>query len=351
MRTALKETFKIGFIRGSIATTYGGVLTYLTFFKSMGMTALISVLLGLLCLVLFFSHRYFYLYGQQEITQDAVKKLDEEKTELDKNLSNITKHFINSMDTLNNCFDGINTIRTRRFNSDLTSLIQEIASLKNIQEYQPNLKPSTELNHLFIVTLEQMSNHLKTIFEKNKGNKYSVSIKLPVHSSASLTADSRVMNVARDSVSDLHRDTYVYKNTYHTISGNTCFNNIFQNIKDIEENLYYINNNIPASNDYKTTSKPCYENKKLPYDSELVVAITSIPLENEEAINVLGFLCIDCNSINGFDEDLDPVMMRWVADGINDVVEFFSPHVDRSKFIATDPPKKKTSQPKNKKRR
>ncbi|MGQ7854401.1 hypothetical protein ACUN24_09140 [Pedobacter sp. WC2501] len=335
---ALKNTFKIGWFKTSIASTIGGIFSYFTFLKSLGASVPISIAFGFSTIIVILIIKFSYHLGEENkqeetvvILEEKTKELGKDKTELTNSLFNLRKHFTKSMETLNECFNSINYLRNMKFAS-LIKDDQENPIEAELSEEEP-------VNE-FMDVLGELCDHLKLIFDEKTGKIYSVSVKLPVIVKQQLNADSRVMNVCRDRHSALSRSNDVYKSTVHTISGNTCFNNIFQSVLNGENIVHYINNDITKSSDYKTTSIRSYANNVLPYKSELVLAIKPQASEDSEILRVLGFLCIDCNDVNGFEEDIDVVMINGVAEGIFDVVEHYSTLINSANHIVPQRQKK-----------
>ncbi|CAN5639907.1 hypothetical protein BH10BAC2_BH10BAC2_29340 [soil metagenome] len=169
---------------------------------------------------------------------------------------------------------------------------------------------------------------LKKIYDKKTKGNCSVSIKvLKINDvGKDYTANTEVINLFRDQKSS-NRDTTKYLDTKHYIFNNTCYNHIFNNIlKSRKNKLYYLNNDIQSSKDYANSSIDAYASteeeatkKILPYKSELVVPI--LPIINENIYNLLGFLCVDGNSNDIFDDLYDLAITQGVADGIYDIIK------------------------------
>lgn len=172
----------------------------------------------------------------------------------------------------------------------------------------------------FIEAMIIFCNNLKAIFDKKTKNKCSVSIKVPVK--GHVNESTKVINLCRDSVATKIRDTNDYQKLNHTIIGNTAYQKILNNIlKENKEQLYYLNNNISFSADYENTSKDSYENGKLPYESELVYPLIPHLWDSKSKnFECIGFICIDCNTKDVFDEKYDVAIISGVADGIYDTI-------------------------------
>lgn len=176
-------------------------------------------------------------------------------------------------------------------------------------------------------------NNLKIIFDKITHANSSVSIKVPLIGPVS--ANTVLMNLCRDKAHSLVRDTAKYKETQHTIIGNTSFQVPLNNVlKGDRENFCYLNNDIDTTPHYQNTSRDAFPNGVLPYKSELVYPIIpSLSYENsnsDEAKNqfeIWGFLCVDCDLPGKFSSKYDVAIMEGVADGVFDVI------MERNKII------------------
>lgn len=127
-------------------------------------------------------------------------------------------------------------------------------------------------------------------------------------------------NLCRD-ISHPNRDTQQYSDIEHTIIGNTPYVKIVNKLlRGGHRHLAYVNNDIEHTRDYENTSKPCHPNGAFPYKSELVYPIVPIRGEDNMTPKMLGFICIDCDKPNKFDEDrYDIPMVQGVVDGIYDL--------------------------------
>ncbi len=170
----------------------------------------------------------------------------------------------------------------------------------------------------FLSTTKTMCDNLKILFDKKTKANCSVSIKLP--KSATVSAGAAVDNLCRDTAHST-RDTDKYKSTEHTIIGNTGYTMILHNVQTKkEDSFHYINNNIPKTPDYQNTSKGIYNDGILPYKSELICPILPIQRKEDKDFHIWGFICVDCDSINGFDSKYDKAIIEGVADGVHDIL-------------------------------
>lgn len=172
----------------------------------------------------------------------------------------------------------------------------------------------------FMRAMIKFCENLKKIFDKKTRSKCSVSIKVPIKTNIVVEGTS-LENLCRDPENHRTRDTVVYSKTNHTIIGNTAFQKSLNNVLKNNSKKYYINNSISKLGDnYDNTSRDCYADGKLPYDSELVYPIVPIFNLDEQNIECCGFLCIDCVHPNSFDEYYDVAIIQGVADGIYDLI-------------------------------
>lgn len=170
----------------------------------------------------------------------------------------------------------------------------------------------------FQVAMTGMCDKLKQIFDKKTKGNCSVSIKVPVSMNGNLESLT-MRNLCRDS-KHLFRNTEQYASTQHTVIGNTAYLEVVRNITRGSTKLAFINNDINSYKNYANTSKECYENGIFPYQSELVYPIRTIKSERRNQ-EMCGFLCVDCDKKNAFDErGYDVPMVEGVVDGIYDII-------------------------------
>lgn len=172
-----------------------------------------------------------------------------------------------------------------------------------------------------IDALTLLCDNLKIVFDRKTGADCSVSIKVAVRMMPDLK-EMEVCNLCRDSRHHLMRDTTVYRDRHHLVSGNTAFMVVAKNIVNGCPNLSYVNNNIPKTKGYQNTSLGCYGDSTLPYKSELVYPILPVRREGNN-YPTFGFICVDCARTNGFDvKSYEIPMIQGVADGIYDIIEY-----------------------------
>lgn len=197
-----------------------------------------------------------------------------------------------------------------------------IVELKNAYAEIHSLRKKENINdEEFIRVMVNLCDTLKKIFDKKTKAECCVSIKVPISSGENLMS-LELCNLCRDSShKSKSRDTEMYKQIKHRIIGNTAYSIIVNKIlRGNQKHLAYVNNNIAGSSDYENTSKDAYPNGTFPYNSELVYPI--VPIKGNETNDraLKGFICIDCNESNKFDENrYDIPMVQGVADGIYDL--------------------------------
>jgi len=146
--------------------------------------------------------------------------------------------------------------------------------------------------------LKKVCNELKQFFDNKTSAKCGVSIKVTLSKDKEITS-WKFRNLCRDDKSTC-RDTEEYLRAEHTVVGNTPYQHVVNQLIRHSTKVAYINNNIPEAKDYLNTSK-INEETVLPYKSEIVYPI--MPLKRGETDSVMcGFLCVDCDKIEKFDE-------------------------------------------------
>lgn len=193
---------------------------------------------------------------------------------------------------------------------DLKDAYSEIHFIRKKEQFDDNE---------FMRTMILFCDTLKKIFDRKTKANCCVSIKVPVTEDEQLET-LEVKNLCRDTL-HTHRDTAQYASIRHSIIGNTPYQKIVNKLlKGNQKNLAYINNDIEHTPGYDNTSIECYPNGILPYKSELVYPIIPIKVINSNNIKMKGFICIDCDQKNKFDENrYDIPMVEGIADGIYDL--------------------------------
>jgi hypothetical protein len=170
----------------------------------------------------------------------------------------------------------------------------------------------------FMNSMIAFCNNLKVIYDKITKSNCSVSLKVPLKDD-NINEHSVLMNLTRD-VEHSDRDTDRYKNVKHTIIGNTAFSYCIDKVIKNAKKKAYINNSINETPNYDNTSKECYKNEILPYNSELVYPIVPAINVDNKTYYCHGFICIDSDKKNAFNSPYVIGIIEGVADGIYDII-------------------------------
>lgn len=182
----------------------------------------------------------------------------------------------------------------------------------------------------FMKTMIEFCDELQIMYNKKTNSKCCVSIKVAkkkVDIDETEQLNSLVFeNLCRDSKHN-SRDNQKYISTEHTVLGNTAYSYIISkmlNHKYDEDNICeigFIHNDVKNDPRYRTTSKECYDNNEIPYESELVYPIIPYKRSNLNKYVMIGFICIDCKDKEKFFKDeYELPMISGVADGIYDIL-------------------------------
>lgn len=170
----------------------------------------------------------------------------------------------------------------------------------------------------FMISMMLFCENLKEIFDNITKSKCSVSIKIPVNNDQ-VDSGTVLKNLTRNKAAR-KRDTVDYESIPHTIIGNTAFTNCLNNVITGKKKKYYINNQVNKDENYNNTSKSCYDEEKLPYNSELVYPLIPIRSKGNENFDCHGFICVDSTNENAFSGKYDAAILEGVADGIYDII-------------------------------
>lgn len=165
--------------------------------------------------------------------------------------------------------------------------------------------------------LKKICNDLKRFFDNKTHAICGVSIKVTLSKDKDI-ASWKFRNLCRDDKST-NRDTEEYNRTDHTVVGNTPYQHVINQMIRHSSKVAYINNNIPEAKDYLNTSK-IREDMILPYKSELVYPI--MPLKQVQGDpEMCGFLCVDCDKIERFDEKrYDVPVLESIIDNLYELL-------------------------------
>ena len=170
----------------------------------------------------------------------------------------------------------------------------------------------------FMSSMMIFCNNLKMCFDSITKSSCSVSIKVPILDKK-VGEHTILKNLTRDQ-KNINRDTKQYQEIEHTILGNSAFSSCLDNVLKDRPKKYYINNDVNNENNYRNTSKECYKDGILPYNSELVFPIIPLKKSDKDNFDCHGFICIDSDKKNAFDEKYSPAIVSGVADGIYDII-------------------------------
>ena len=160
---------------------------------------------------------------------------------------------------------------------------------------------------------------IKLIFDRKTHANCCVSIKVPIskYTDSNEWKSMNVKNIAIDK-EHLSRITVNYLAIDHDIIGNTAYSHILSLVlKNSSKAKVYLNNDVKNCTNYNSTSTACADRPDIPYASELVVPIIPSKYASLADIQFGGFLCIDSDKADVFDEKLyDIPMTQGIADGL-----------------------------------
>lgn len=84
-----------------------------------------------------------------------------------------------------------------------------------------------------------------------------------------------------------------------------------------------MNNDINKDANYETTSREAYDKGLLPYNSEFVFPILSLPTEKyKSSTDLVGFFCIDCEGKRKFTDDKYSVnLMKAICNSLCRIIQ------------------------------
>jgi hypothetical protein len=151
------------------------------------------------------------------------------------------------------------------------------------------------------------------------------------------TGRSSVYTLVRDARSTSRRG-YDERKIYHIIENNTSYYDILRLLSKAQLGRRFISNNLPQYPGYKNSSFIVHgqaewnnslsaeqrdNNWLLPYRSTIVTGIYPEHPDIGKNNNLIGYLCIDSNNIDVFNEKYDTPILTGVADGIyNTLMQF-----------------------------
>ncbi len=184
----------------------------------------------------------------------------------------------------------------------------------DINEFHSFVNPSPEKTiNLWILICTK----LKNIYDSITNSSTSVSIKIIIRGKSSL--DSKIITLVRDNKTNYEGKTN-YSTITHKITNNTNFFTILEAfLNGKTEDIYYFSNNIATEKNYSSSYSQYYTTKDektwaLPYKSEIVVPITPLKKAQNRDVIMMGFLCLECESTDNFNETLDVKILQSIAD-------------------------------------
>lgn len=164
-------------------------------------------------------------------------------------------------------------------------------------------------------------------FEKVKGHNVRVSIKVLSMSSGRNKVPT-VRTIRRDSRASASSSLEQADSKDHLVSDNSAFDSIYRSIGKSSEGVFYINNQLPFSFNYKNSRLegngpiPMWKFIKrhrtwnLEYKSTLVVPIYPLLKNQDETPKLMGFLCVDSPNYLVFNEKYDVEILKGIADAL-----------------------------------
>lgn len=198
----------------------------------------------------------------------------------------------------------------------------------------------------FLSRLELFCNQTREVFKQTIKEKceISVSIKLHVCDEKEEDIDPRIATLSRDSNGARNREVSFARDSKHLVSKNTCYEHFYVQKQGAKTRIktnskkYYLNNNLISDIKYKNSSFDSVEDKSvasstdkkyregnwpLDYRAELVFPIRKDNTSGEESASLIGFLCIDCDKTDVFNEKLHTVIGSGVAISIYNILKAF----------------------------
>lgn len=181
-----------------------------------------------------------------------------------------------------------------------------------------------------IQNLSDLCNSIHEAFTQVYGTKIGVCIKfISIENNR-----AKALTLVRDEYSKKNqRRTGTNDSTQHWIDANSDFEFIYTNIdNDNEDTSFYHEGHLPICKDYKNTRlRPGWQSKNpipflenymrrknwpLKYRSTLVVPIVPLMADEQSQDMLRGFLCIDRQKENIFNETVDVSILKGISDGL-----------------------------------
>lgn len=313
---------------GSLTTATGTPFAVNSVLDNIGITKLpthFAVLVSILIIVIAIVIRsIIYMYEELEKLNNEHNEKDEKIRQLEEQIKNKKKEDKKPKQEAHNRA----LVHDSLYGEASLLLKDAFARIHQLRK----LDPITHKN--FMDTMITMCEQIRKIFEYKTEKQYSVAIKV------SDNETSRQKRYEDYKLTVLYTDKRSKKQRKNlngcdiNLSENSCFEYM---VEEGEPNpFYYVNNDVVTDLSYRSSASKIFESSSdirnleerkekwsLPYKSELVVPICPLrimDMESERKKYVIGFICIDCNDTDGFNEKYDTGIMQGVADGIYDIL-------------------------------
>lgn len=187
-----------------------------------------------------------------------------------------------------------------------------------------------------ILYFEEVCLHFADGFKQITGVK-DISVCIKLLNGKKISSSSSVRTFVRDS-KNVGRN-YEENGATHLIEKNTAYQKILKLMNSGQEGRCFISNNLPELKGYLNTTFPVHgqeeykdddtneyrhENWKMPYKSTIVVGIYPNQKHYYNEKYLIGFLCVDSNSLDIFNVKHDPIILTGAADGIYNALKGFN---------------------------
>lgn len=213
--------------------------------------------------------------------------------------------------------------RVFQFFTNATYANAIILSREAIAEISSNKRLPANDKEKMMEQVTTLCNLLQVVFTKKTRSNCSVSIKVSILNSP-VSADSELKDLCIDYKHQFLSASNEDLKQKYTVKGNTAFQVAVSNILYYKVPFYYLNNNIPKTRNYQSSSQSAHPHKKLAKKSEFVYPLIPLPaqsnpIENEK-VEIWGFLCIESDRKNSFRNRFDVPLVAGVANRLLDIL-------------------------------
>jgi hypothetical protein len=206
---------------------------------------------------------------------------------------------------------------------------------RELSEVPVDVNLSEDKVAIVILQFEEFCGHIASALRAITGKEVSVCIKLLVNKE-----NGSLKTFVRDGAS-VDRN-YNEDNLSHTIDENTSFAHIIKQIGrgkgTGKDGRYFFSNNLPQYKGYINSSFSFYNQEtykdelskrqrkkmwKMPYKSTIVTGIYPNQKQYFRDQYIIGFLCIDSDFIEVFNESIDTAILTGISDGIYNSLKTF----------------------------